>query len=39
VVLAWIGGGKYVKMDSRVLIEHSFLMSRLYDFLSVHAVA
>lgn len=39
VVLAWIGGGKYVKMDSRVLIEHSFLMSWLYDFLSVHAVA
>jgi uncharacterized membrane protein YkgB len=39
VVLAWIGGGKYVKMDSRVLIEQSTLMSWLYDFLSIHAVA
>ncbi|MBO0873276.1 MAG: DUF417 family protein [Pseudonocardia sp.] len=39
VVLAWIGGGKYVKMDSRVLIEQSALMSWLYDFLSIHAVA
>jgi hypothetical protein len=27
VVLAWIGLGKYVKMESRVLIEHSPLMS------------
>ncbi|GFG51446.1 hypothetical protein CQY20_08610 [Mycolicibacterium agri] len=39
VVLAWIGVGKYVKMESRVLIEHSPLMSWLYDFLSVTAVA
>ncbi|GHE15370.1 DUF417 family protein [Streptomyces alanosinicus] len=39
VVLAWIGGGKYVKMDSRVLIEHSPLLSWVYDVLSVHAVA
>ena len=27
VVLAWIGVGKYVKMESRVLIEHSPLFS------------
>ena len=27
IVLAWIGFGKYVKMESRVLIEHSPLMS------------
>ncbi|BBX01182.1 hypothetical protein BST36_12585 [Mycolicibacterium moriokaense] len=39
VVLAWIGVGKYVKMESRVLIEHSPLMSWVYDFLSVGAVA
>jgi uncharacterized membrane protein YkgB len=39
VVLAWIGFGKYVKMESRVLIEHSPLMSWIYDYLSVTAVA
>jgi Predicted membrane protein len=39
VVLAWIGAGKYVKMESRVLIQHSPLMSWLYDFLSFKAVA
>lgn len=39
IVLAWIGFGKYVKMESRVLIEHSPLMSWVYHFLSVHAVA
>jgi uncharacterized membrane protein YkgB len=39
VVLAWIGFGKYVKMEARVLIEHSPLMSWIYDFLSVTAVA
>ena len=39
VVLAWIGFGKYAKMEARVLIEHSPLMSWVYDFLSVHAVA
>lgn len=39
VVLAWIGFGKYVKMESRVLIEHSPLMSWVYDFLSVRTVA
>ena len=27
IALAWIGFGKYVKMESRVLIEHSPLMS------------
>jgi uncharacterized membrane protein YkgB len=39
VVLAWIGAGKYVKMESRVLIEHSPLLSWLYDILSFNAVA
>lgn len=39
VVLAWIGFGKYVKMDSRVLIEHSPLMSWVYHFLSIGTVA
>ncbi|OBK95242.1 hypothetical protein A5645_12865 [Mycobacterium asiaticum] len=39
LVLAWIGFGKYVKMESKVLIEHSPLMSWIYDFLSVTAVA
>jgi uncharacterized membrane protein YkgB len=39
VVLAWIGFGKYVKMESRVLIEHSPLMSWFYDVASVTTVA
>ena len=39
VVLAWIGFGKYAKMEARVLIEHSPLMSWIYDILSVGAVA
>ncbi len=39
VVLAWIGFGKYVKMESRVLIEHSPLMSWIYHVLSVTEVA
>lgn len=39
VVLAWIGLGKYVKMESRVLIEHSPLMSWIYDLASVKSVA
>ena len=39
VVLAWIGFGKYVKMESRVLIEHSPLMSWIYDYLSITTVA
>jgi uncharacterized membrane protein YkgB len=39
VVLAWIGYGKYFKMEARVLIEHSPLMSWIYHFLSFGAVA
>lgn len=39
VVLAWIGIGKYVKMESRTLIEHSPLMSWVYDVFSVSTVA
>lgn len=39
IVLGWIGFGKYVKMESRVLIQHSPLMSWVYHFLSVGAVA
>ena len=39
IVLVWIGFGKYVKMESRILIEHSPLMSWIYDFLSVATVA
>ena len=27
LTLAWIGFGKYIKMEARVLIEHSPLMS------------
>ena len=39
IVLAWIGFGKYAKMEARVLIEHSPLMAWIYDILSVRAVA
>ncbi|KAB8191914.1 DUF417 family protein [Nonomuraea phyllanthi] len=39
VVLAWIGAGKYVKMESRTLIQHSPLLSWLYDFFSYTVVA
>src|SRR5246127_3806060 len=39
VVLAWIGFGKYVKTESRVLIEHSPLMRWIYDVLSVNTVS
>ena len=39
LVLAWIGFGKYVKMDAKVLIEHSPLMSWIFDFLSATTVA
>ncbi len=39
IVLAWIGFGKYVKMESRVLIEHSPLMSWIYHVLSATEVA
>jgi uncharacterized membrane protein YkgB len=39
IVLAWIGFGKYVKMEARVLIEHSPLMSWVYGYLNVTTVA
>jgi uncharacterized membrane protein YkgB len=39
LALAWIGFGKYIKMESRVLIEHSPLMSWVYDVFSVNTVA
>ena len=39
LVLAWIGFGKYVKMETRVLIEHSPLMSWVYDVFSATTVA
>ncbi|ORA10182.1 DUF417 family protein [Mycobacterium arosiense] len=39
LVLAWIGFGKYVKMEARVLIQHSPLMSWVYDVFSVTFVA
>ncbi len=39
VVLAWIDFGKYVKMEARVLIEHSPLMSWIYHVLGVGTVA
>jgi uncharacterized membrane protein YkgB len=39
VVLAWIGFGKFVKMESRVLIEHSPLMNWIYHVASVTTVA
>ncbi|MGA7049695.1 MAG: DUF417 family protein [Mycobacterium sp.] len=39
IVLAWIGFGKYVKMEARVLIEHSPLMSWMYHVFSVTTVA
>jgi uncharacterized membrane protein YkgB len=39
VVLAWIGFGKYVKFEARVLIEHSPLMSWMFDVFSVTTVA
>ncbi len=39
LTLAWIGFGKYIKMESRVLIEHSPLMSWVYDVFSVSTVA
>lgn len=39
VVLAWIGFGKYIKMESRVLIANSPLMSWVYDLASVTTVA
>jgi uncharacterized membrane protein YkgB len=39
VTLAWIGFGKYIKMEARVLIEHSPLMSWVYDVFSANTVA
>jgi uncharacterized membrane protein YkgB len=39
LTLAWIGFGKYIKMESRVLIEHSPLMSWVYQVFSVNTVA
>jgi uncharacterized membrane protein YkgB len=39
VVVAWIGFGKYVKMEAGVLIEHSPLMSWIYDVFSATTVA
>jgi uncharacterized membrane protein YkgB len=39
LTLAWIGFGKFIKMESRVLIEHSPLMSWVYDVFSVNTVA
>lgn len=39
LVLAWIGLGKYVKMEARVLMEHSPLMSWIYDYAGVTTVA
>ncbi|GHH82301.1 membrane protein [Streptomyces sulfonofaciens] len=39
VILAWFGAGKYVKMDSRVLIQQSPLMSWLYDLMDFKTVA
>jgi uncharacterized membrane protein YkgB len=37
--LAWIGVGKYVKMEARVLIQHSPLLSWVYDVFSATFVA
>jgi uncharacterized membrane protein YkgB len=39
IALAWIGFGKYVKMESRVLIEHSPLMSWILHVFSFTTVA
>jgi uncharacterized membrane protein YkgB len=39
LTLAWIGFGKYIKMEARVLIEHSPLMSWVYDVFSAGTVA
>lgn len=39
VVLAWIGFGKYVKLEARVLIEHSPFMSWILHVFSFTTVA
>ncbi|MGA5546296.1 DUF417 family protein [Mycobacterium sp. NPDC051198] len=39
IVLAWIGVGKYVKFEARVLMEHSPLMAWIFHFASAGVVA
>ncbi|KJK48641.1 membrane protein [Lentzea aerocolonigenes] len=39
VVLAWIGAGKFVKMEAHRLVMDSPLLSWIYDFLSPDTVA
>lgn len=39
VVLAWIGYGKYVKLEARVLIEHSPFLSWILDVFSLTTVS
>src|ERR1700755_2865344 len=39
LTLAWIGFGKYIKMEALFLIEHSPLMSWVYDVFSANTVA
>ena len=39
LTLAWIGFGKYIKFGARTLIEHSPLMSWLYDVFSPNTIA
>src|ERR1700753_1704174 len=39
LTLAWVCFGKYIKMEARVLIEHSPLMSWVYDVFSANTVA
>src|SRR6201995_289188 len=39
LTLAWIGFGNYSKMEARVLIEHSPLMSWVYDVFSANTIA
>jgi uncharacterized membrane protein YkgB len=39
LTLAWIGFGKYIKFGARTLIEHSPLMSWLYDVFSANTIA
>jgi uncharacterized membrane protein YkgB len=39
VVLGWIGGGKFVKMEAHKLIRDSPLMSWFYDVVSMNTVA
>jgi uncharacterized membrane protein YkgB len=39
LTLAWIGFGKYIKMEARILIEHSPLMSWVYQVFAANTVA